>query len=112
MKMICVVGFLLTSTTVAAAGEFYLVQDSSTKQCTIVGSPPTTTQLVSLDDGKVFRDQDEAKRALGSLTSCSSRVASAVPTLPDQEKDSQTIKPKSRTAPKGRTATSATTATA
>ena len=48
-----------------AADEYYIVQDASTKQCAIVDSPPTTTKLVLLDNGKLYVDRNEAERADG-----------------------------------------------
>jgi hypothetical protein len=75
MKSICVVAILLSLTTVAAAGEYYIVQDTSTRQCSVVEIPPTTTQFVLLEKGKVFSDRDEAKAAVGAA--CSARTASA-----------------------------------
>jgi len=38
-----------------AQTEFYVVQDTSTKICTIVDKKPTTTTTVVVGDGKVFR---------------------------------------------------------
>jgi|SoiMetStandDraft_2_1073263.scaffolds.fasta_scaffold581313_1 hypothetical protein len=75
MKSICVVAILLSLTTGAAAGEYYIVQDTSTRQCSVVEIPPTTTQFVLLEKGKVFSDRDEAKAAVGAA--CSARTASA-----------------------------------
>ena len=75
MKSICALGILLGLTTGAAAGEYYIVQDTSTRQCSIVEIPPTTTQFVLLEKGKVFSDRDEAKAAVGAA--CSARTASA-----------------------------------
>ena len=77
MRIIFVLGVLLTSATGSAGGEYYIVQDSSTKQCTIVDSPPATTQLVLIDNGRVFAHREEAVRTLASLTLCSSRTESA-----------------------------------
>jgi hypothetical protein len=74
MKSICISTCLLSLATAAAADEYYIVQDTSTRQCTIVESPPTTTQFVLLEKGKVFFDRDEAKEAAGSLTLCSSKT--------------------------------------
>jgi hypothetical protein len=94
MKSICVFIALLSSVIGAAAGEYYIVQDATTRHCTIVGIPPTTTQFVVLEKGKVFFDIDEAKEVVGSLTSCSSKTVSALASLSRQR----------RTAVKSRTA--------
>jgi hypothetical protein len=76
MKSICVLSILLGLATGASAGEYYIVQDASTRQCTIVDIPPTTTQFVLLEKGKVFSDRDEAKAAVSSISSCSSKTVS------------------------------------
>jgi hypothetical protein len=85
MKKICVLGvlsLLLGSATGAAAGEYYIVQDTSTRQCSIVEIPPTTTQFVVLEKGKVFSNRDEAKAAVGAA--CSAKTASAKPSGTDE----------------------------
>jgi hypothetical protein len=76
MKSICVLSILLGLATGASAGEYYIVQDASTRQCNIVEIPPTTTQFVLLEKGKVFSERDEAKAVAGSLSSCSSKTVS------------------------------------
>ena len=43
-----------------AQTEFYVVQDTSTKKCTIVDKKPTTTTVV-IGDGKVFKTRTEAE---------------------------------------------------
>ena len=42
----------LTAPTLAA--EFYVVQDTATKKCTIVDKKPTVTTSVVVGDGKVY----------------------------------------------------------
>jgi hypothetical protein len=79
MKNICALALLLISwTATAAAGEYYIAQDARTRQCTIVESPPTTTEVVLLESGRVFVNRDEAQKVAGSLSSCSSKAASAI----------------------------------
>jgi hypothetical protein len=94
MKSVCVLSILLGLATGAAAGEYYVVQDASTRLCTIVETPPTTTQLVLLEKGKVFFDRDEAKKA---ATLCASKTASAVATPPRPDEVASTTKSKART---------------
>jgi hypothetical protein len=60
-----------------AADEYYIVQDTSTKQCAIVDSPPTTTKLVLLDNGELYVDRNEAERVIASLACNVPREASA-----------------------------------
>jgi hypothetical protein len=82
----------------AAADEYYIVQDASTRACTIVDSPPTTTQFVLLEKGKVFFDRDQAKEAAGSLAVCSSKTAAAVARAPGLDEAGRPTKSKARTA--------------
>jgi hypothetical protein len=83
----------------AAADEYYIAQDVSTKQCTIVESPPATTELVLLDNGNVFFDRNEAERVIASLSFCTSRTASAAASSQSNQgkRGQQNIKSKART---------------
>jgi vancomycin permeability regulator SanA len=56
--------------TPALAQEFYVVQDTATKKCTVVSQRPTTTTTVVVGDGKVFKSQTEAEGALKTITVC------------------------------------------
>jgi hypothetical protein len=73
-----ILAFLFTCRPSAAgADEFYIVQDTSTKQCAIADSPPTTTTLRLLDNGKFYSDRNEAERAMASLACTAARPATA-----------------------------------
>jgi len=68
-----------------ASNEFYIAQDASTKQCTIVEVPPNTTELVLVEKGLVYFQRGEAERVMASLTLCtllSSRSALASTSTP------------------------------
>ena len=52
-----------------AAGEFYVVQDATTKKCTIVDKKPTTTTTVVVGDG-VFKTKTEAETGMKSIKVC------------------------------------------
>ncbi len=67
----------LAPSAAAAFDEYYIAQDVSTKHCTIVESPPTTTDLVLVENGRIFFDRDEAEHVAASLTACGSRATSA-----------------------------------
>ena len=51
------------------ATEFYVVQDTSTKKCTIVDKKPTTT-AVFVGDGKVFKTRTEAETGMKTMKVC------------------------------------------
>jgi len=56
-----------------AADEFYVVQDSSTKKCTIVDKKPTqTTMTVVSPSGTVYKTRTEAETEMKSIKVCSS----------------------------------------
>lgn len=79
MKIACLSTAILSSASLAlaAAEEYYIAQDISTKQCMIVESPPATTELVLLENGQVFFDRAEAERVLISLSLCTLKTVSA-----------------------------------
>ena len=79
MKIACLCTAILSSASLAlaAAEEYYIAQDISTKQCIIVESPPATTELVLLGNGQVFFDRSEAERVLTSLSLCTLKTVSA-----------------------------------
>jgi uncharacterized membrane protein len=51
--------------------EFYVVQDASTKKCTIVDKKPTTQTTVVVGDGKVFKTRTEAETGMKQIKVCS-----------------------------------------
>ena len=53
-----------------AQTEFYVVQDTSTKKCTIVDKKPTTTSTVVVGDGKVFKTRTEAETGMKTIKVC------------------------------------------
>jgi hypothetical protein len=56
-----------------AADEYYVVQDTKTKQCTIVDKKPveTTTTVVS-PSGTVYKTRTEAEAGMKTVKVCSS----------------------------------------
>jgi hypothetical protein len=57
-----------------AADEFYVVQDTKTKKCTIVDKKPvdTTTTTVVSPSGTVYKTRTEAETGMKSVKVCSS----------------------------------------
>ena len=51
------------------AAEFYVVQDATTKRCTIVDKKPTTTTTVVVGDG-VFKTRAEAETGMKTIKVC------------------------------------------
>lgn len=60
------------SISASAANEFYVVQDSATKKCTIVEQKPTvsTTTIVS-PSGTVYKTRAEAETGMKTIKVCS-----------------------------------------
>jgi hypothetical protein len=52
------------------ATEFYVVQDTGTKKCTIVDKKPATKTTVVVGDGKVFKTRTEAETGMKTMKVC------------------------------------------
>ena len=72
MKSLIAVAALVAFTTVATAqtAEFYIVQEASTKKCTIVDKKPTTTTTTVVGDGKIYKTRVEAETAMKTVKVC------------------------------------------
>jgi len=53
-----------------AQTEFYVVQDTSTKKCTIVDKKPATKTTVIVGDGKVFKTRTKAEAGMKTIKVC------------------------------------------
>lgn len=55
-----------------AADEFYVVQDTATKKCTIVEKKPTeTTMTIVSPSGTVYKSRTEAETGMKTIKVCS-----------------------------------------
>jgi hypothetical protein len=73
MKFLAAVGFTAAFATPALA-DFWIVQDSGTKKCTIVEKKPTDTKVVVVGgDGKVYKTRAEAETEMKAVTVCTTR---------------------------------------
>jgi hypothetical protein len=76
MKTKIVIAAALVASFIApafAADEFYVVQDSSTKKCTIVDKKPTeTTMTVVSPSGTAYKTRTEAETSIKTIKVCSS----------------------------------------
>jgi hypothetical protein len=71
MKKLILAATLVAFATPTLAAEFYIVQDTSTKKCTIVDKKPTvTTTTVVGGDGKVYTTRVEAENAMKTEKIC------------------------------------------
>jgi hypothetical protein len=74
MKRIIVTGALALALAGAAyaqttATEWYVVQDASTKKCTVVDKKPTATTTTVVSNG-VFKTKTEAETGMKSIKVC------------------------------------------
>ena len=70
---------LAASTCLCSAAEFYVVQDSTTKQCRVVEQKPSDAQILIVGSGKqVYDTKDEADAAMRSASMCN-QAAQATP---------------------------------
>jgi hypothetical protein len=53
-----------------AQTEFYVVQDTSTRKCTVVDKRPTTATTVVVDDGKAFKTRTAAETGMKTMKVC------------------------------------------
>ena len=53
----------------AQTAEFYVVQDTATKKCTIVDKKPTVTTTTVVGDG-VYKTRTEAETAMKTVKVC------------------------------------------
>lgn len=71
MKRIVLASMVLAFATAAFAQttEFYVVQDTATKKCTIVDKKPTTTTTVVVGNG-VYKTRTEAESGMKTVKVC------------------------------------------
>jgi hypothetical protein len=61
---------LVAAATPAMSAEFYVVQDTGTKKCTVVEKRPTSKTMVVVGDNKVYATRAEAQGAVKTITVC------------------------------------------
>lgn len=70
MKKILLGTMLVALATPAFAAEFYIVQDSGTKRCTIVDKRPTVTTTTVVGRDRVYTTREEATTAMKTVKVC------------------------------------------
>jgi hypothetical protein len=71
MRQIALAALALAVTTPTFAAEFFIVQDSTTRKCTITESRPTvTTQKMVGPDGTVYTTREEAMAGMKQTKVC------------------------------------------
>jgi hypothetical protein len=78
MKKLLIAGVAIAAIATPALADFWIVQDTATKRCTIVEQKPTvTTTTVVGGDGKVYKTRVEADNALKTEKVCETAPATA-----------------------------------
>ena len=77
MHRIIATAFVLGALSVPAlaqSAEFYIVQDTATKKCTVVDKKPTvTTQTVVTPAGTVYKTRTEAEAGMKTVKICETK---------------------------------------
>lgn len=59
------------TTTTTGGGSFYIVQDTSTKRCTVTRERPTGSSMTIVgSDGTIYKTETEARSALKTTKVC------------------------------------------
>jgi hypothetical protein len=69
MRKLLTAAVLTAALATPAFADFYVVQDATTKKCTIVQQRPTTTTTTVVGDG-VFKTELEAQNAMKTVKVC------------------------------------------
>ena len=72
-RLITAAALVVAFTAPAFAEEFYVVQDTATKKCTIVDKKPTVaTETVVSPSGTVYKTRAEAEAGMKTVKVCTS----------------------------------------
>ena len=72
MKKILLAAVLVAVATPSFA-DFYVVQDSTTKKCTVVDKKPTVTTTTVVGDGTVYKTREEAMTGMKTVKVCTEK---------------------------------------
>jgi hypothetical protein len=72
IKLLVAVVGLAALATPSLAAEFYVVQDTTTKRCTIVEQRPTTQTMTIVGPGTAYTTRTEAEGAMKTVKVCES----------------------------------------
>jgi hypothetical protein len=73
MKKLALVFGLVVLASPALAQEFYIVQDTATRKCTIVDKKPTVTSMTVVSPaGTIYKSRSEAETGMKTVKVCTS----------------------------------------
>jgi hypothetical protein len=71
MKLkLALAALLVTGISAPALADFYVVQDHTTKRCTVVKEKPAGTSVTILGDGTVYKSETEAEGYIKKTKVC------------------------------------------
>ena len=70
MKLLIAAAGLAAFATPSLAAEFYIVQDTGTKRCTIVEQKPTSQTTTVVEGGRTYTTRQEAEGAMKTVKVC------------------------------------------
>jgi hypothetical protein len=70
IKLVIAAAALVASVTPSLAAEFFIVQDTSTKRCTIVEQRPTTSTMIVVGPGGAYATRAEAETSMKTVKVC------------------------------------------
>lgn len=70
MKLFVAAAGFAALATPSLAAEFYIVQDSTTKRCTIVEQEPTSQTTTVVEGGRTYTTRQEAEGAMKTVKVC------------------------------------------
>ena len=79
--LVAAAGFAAFATP-ALAAEFYVVQDTTTKRCSIVEQRPTTQTMTIVGPGTAFTTRSEAEASMKTVKVCESGGTVGGPVVP------------------------------
>ena len=82
IKVIIAAAALAASATPSLAAEYYIVQDLSSKRCTIVEQRPTTQTMTIVGPGTAYTTRTEAEGAMKTVKVCESGGTVGGPVAP------------------------------
>ena len=71
MKKLLIAGVAIAAFATPGLADFYVVQDTSTKHCTVVEQRPTVSTTTVIGGDKVYKTRVEADNALKTEKICS-----------------------------------------
>jgi hypothetical protein len=82
IKLVIAAAAFAASATPSLAAEFYIVQDLSSKRCTIVEQRPTSPMTIVVGPGTAYATRAEAEGAIKTVKVCESGGTVGGPVAP------------------------------